>query len=205
MKGVLNHSRNRIKEIRKNQPNRQSGETFRIVSTKYLLLLYPELEDVSARQECVMAQIVSFSMSDMFHGQNCMFHHGFNVSCSQSTNSACLEYVMVKIVRFIMSGMCYGQNCPFQHVLIVPCSISSVLACLECVMVYKAAYQIKSKFILHIYRSQTIYHFYQMRNPIHSDQHQLILTKSIIVSPKPTYLTNIYSGLTELLPISYTI
>jgi hypothetical protein len=30
MKGVLNHSRNRIKEIRKNQPNRQSGETFRI-------------------------------------------------------------------------------------------------------------------------------------------------------------------------------
>jgi hypothetical protein len=30
MKGVLNHSRNRIKEIRRNQPNRQSGETFRI-------------------------------------------------------------------------------------------------------------------------------------------------------------------------------
>jgi hypothetical protein len=31
MKGVLNHLRNRIKEIRKNQPNRQSGETFRIM------------------------------------------------------------------------------------------------------------------------------------------------------------------------------
>ena len=30
MKGVLNHSRNRIKEIRKNQCNRQSGETFSI-------------------------------------------------------------------------------------------------------------------------------------------------------------------------------
>jgi hypothetical protein len=33
MKGVLNPSRNRIKEIRKNQCNRQSGETFRIVAT----------------------------------------------------------------------------------------------------------------------------------------------------------------------------
>jgi hypothetical protein len=34
MKGVLNHSRNCIKEIRKNQCNRQSGETFSIVYCK---------------------------------------------------------------------------------------------------------------------------------------------------------------------------
>jgi hypothetical protein len=35
MKGVLNHSQNRIKEIRRNQPNRQSGETFRIQDTHF--------------------------------------------------------------------------------------------------------------------------------------------------------------------------
>jgi hypothetical protein len=43
MKGVLNHSRNRIKEIRKNQPNRQSGETFRIGPDNEINLLHPRI------------------------------------------------------------------------------------------------------------------------------------------------------------------
>jgi hypothetical protein len=72
--------------------------------------------------------IVSFSMSEMCHGQNRLFQHVWNVSWSKSSVLAYLEDVMVKmsvsawlecaivqIVSFSMPGIGLRLNRLFQH------------------------------------------------------------------------------------------
>jgi hypothetical protein len=59
---------------------------------------------VSPCLECLVVQIVSFSISWMCHGQNGQFQQVWYV-------------FMVKIVSFTLSGMSRVQNCQFKHVL----------------------------------------------------------------------------------------
>jgi hypothetical protein len=65
MKGVLNHSRNRINEIRKNQPNRQSGETFRIMSSLSFACVFSNCVMVFSNSSLFLSFLFFLAMSQI--------------------------------------------------------------------------------------------------------------------------------------------